>query len=86
MGIQKLKLLPMNLVFLKKQFNRRFKQYSGFNPKTYSRVIRFETIIRQHPTISSLTEIAYENGYFDQAHLIMNLNLLQDLVQKIFGN
>lgn len=53
-----------------KQFNRRFKEFSGFNPKTYARIIRLESAIKSYPNFSSLTEVAYNNGYYDQAHFI----------------
>lgn len=53
-----------------KQFNRRFKVCSGFNPKTYSRVIRFEAALRQYPDASRLSDLAYANDYYDQAHFI----------------
>ena len=53
-----------------KQFNRRFKAFSGFGPKTYSRIVRFESVISNHPNPSRLTDISYLHGYYDQAHFI----------------
>ncbi len=51
---------------------RRFQQCMGLSPKEYLRVNRFIRSLqhlKQHPT-RSLTEIAYESGYYDQAHFI----------------
>ncbi|SDF54823.1 helix-turn-helix domain-containing protein [Cellulophaga baltica] len=85
-GNLKIEPLAYDFGLSQKQFNRRFKQYSGFNPKTYSRVIRFESVIKQHPTSSSLTEIAHENGYFDQAHFNNEFKLFTGFNPKDFWN
>lgn len=53
-----------------KQFGRRFKECSGFSPKMYSRILRFESVIRHYPASGSLTEMAHAHGYYDQAHFI----------------
>jgi AraC-like DNA-binding protein len=55
-----------------RQFERRFKEESGFSPKLYSRIIRFQSALNAYEKNSgkSLTGIAYECGYFDQAHFI----------------
>ncbi|MEN7548069.1 helix-turn-helix transcriptional regulator [Rapidithrix thailandica] len=54
-----------------RQFERKFKEYTGFTPKKYARIIRFETALCQslHQE-KSLTEIAYDCGYYDQSHFI----------------
>ncbi len=53
-----------------KQFNRRFRDFSGFTPKMYARIIRFESAIRSYAYFSNLTEVAHHSGYYDQAHFI----------------
>ncbi|MFC3199923.1 helix-turn-helix domain-containing protein [Parapedobacter deserti] len=53
-----------------KQFERRFKAASGFNPKLFARIVRFETVLNTYPSYISLTDAAYANGYYDQAHFI----------------
>lgn len=53
-----------------KQFERRFKANTGFNPKLYARIIRFENILKNHSTFNNFTDAAYANGYYDQAHFI----------------
>jgi AraC-like DNA-binding protein len=54
-----------------RQFERKFKEFAGLNPKLYSRVIRFQAAT-QHKLngIRDLTEIAYACGYYDQSHFI----------------
>ena len=55
-----------------RQLGRRFNQTVGLSPKEFSRVTRFIhslTHLKKYPSLS-LTEIAYESGYYDQAHFI----------------
>lgn len=54
-----------------RQFERNFKEFAGFSPKLYSRIIRFQAAIEKYRDKSrSLTEIAFECGYYDQSHFI----------------
>jgi AraC-like DNA-binding protein len=44
----------------------------GFSPKEFARITKFIhslTHLKKYPAMS-LTEIAYESGYYDQAHYI----------------
>lgn len=53
-----------------RQFERHFKTMSGFSPKLFSRIVRFQSALQENKTDKSLTEIAYDCGYFDQSHFI----------------
>jgi AraC-like DNA-binding protein len=54
-----------------RQFERNFKEFAGFTPKLYSRIIRFQAAIQQYKSRSgSLTDMALECGYYDQSHFI----------------
>jgi transcriptional regulator GlxA family with amidase domain len=54
-----------------RQFQRRFKELSGFPPKLYARIIRFGAAMQRYGNnFRSLTDIAYECGYYDQSHFI----------------
>ncbi len=53
-----------------KQFERRFKNFSGFNPKLYSRILRFESSLWPYKDDTSFTDKALDLGYYDQAHFI----------------
>lgn len=55
-----------------RQFERKFKEYSGFNPKKYMRLVRFGEACDHYtePPHKSLTEIALSCGYYDQSHFI----------------
>lgn len=55
-----------------KQFTRIFTEYVGAKPKEFTRIIRFQRalyILQTNPRIS-LTQLAFECGYYDQPHLI----------------
>ncbi len=53
-----------------KQFERRFRIYTGFTPKLYARIVRFENILNNYKAFTHLTEAAHAFGYYDQAHFI----------------
>jgi AraC-like DNA-binding protein len=53
-----------------RQFDRQFKTYAGFNPKTYLRLIRLHQAIEQYSLHKTLTQIALDCGYYDQSHFI----------------
>ncbi|MDO6433645.1 helix-turn-helix domain-containing protein [Flavitalea sp. BT771] len=53
-----------------RQFERRFKQFSGFSPKLFLRIKRFNSALKKACGDSSLTQIAIECGYYDQSHFI----------------
>ena len=53
-----------------RQFDRKFKEYAGFSPKTYLRLVRLNKALKQHHSNKPLTQIAYECGYYDQSHFI----------------
>lgn len=56
-----------------RQFQRNFKDATGMSPKTFSRIVRFQTALAQYQTKDkTLTQIAYECGYYDQSHFIQD--------------
>jgi AraC-like DNA-binding protein len=53
-----------------KQFERKFRETIGYYPKIYSRIIRFESVRDNYDSRRSLTDAAYQYGFYDQAHFI----------------
>jgi AraC-like DNA-binding protein len=54
-----------------RQFERKFKEFSGLSPKLFSRIARFHYACNQFGKKNqSLTQIAYQCGYYDQSHFI----------------
>ncbi|WP_343706873.1 helix-turn-helix transcriptional regulator [Flavobacterium sp.] len=55
-----------------RQLERNFKKYIGLSPKEYSNIIRFQNalnIIKKTNQDRSLSDIAFECGYYDHSHL-----------------
>ncbi|MGB5821001.1 MAG: helix-turn-helix domain-containing protein [Saonia sp.] len=55
-----------------RQLRRLFKHYIGDTPKTFSKVVQFQNILRAKPSNQSLKEnkLFYDIGYYDQSHFI----------------
>jgi AraC-like DNA-binding protein len=53
-----------------RQLERKFAQQVGLSPKTFSRIIRFQQVFSLAINATSLTSLALEAGYFDQAHFV----------------
>lgn len=68
----------------KRQFERKFKEYAGFSPKTYSRIVRFQATLKEYGSNKSLTDIAYDCGYYDQAHFINDFKEFSGYSPKIY--
>lgn len=71
-----------------KQFERTFSKYVGVNPKKYSSIIRFKNVIQMKRTHknSSMFQLAFDNGYYDQSHFIHDFKRLTGLTPKAFFN
>ncbi|MDB5088450.1 MAG: Helix-turn-helix protein [Mucilaginibacter sp.] len=56
-----------------RQFERKFKEHIGFSPKSFARLVRFKSLINSYKKRdSTLTKVAYDFGYYDQAHFIQD--------------
>jgi AraC-like DNA-binding protein len=54
-----------------RQLERKFNALTGFSPKSFARISRFQHALRKYgQEYNSLTDIAYECGYYDQSHFI----------------
>jgi len=68
--------LPLNALSEKtgvhyKKLERIFSRYTGYNPKNFTRVIRFYRALQQMKAKPlSLTGIGLDGGYYDQPHFI----------------
>ncbi len=62
--------LSENFFYSHKQFNRKFKAFTGFNPKLFARMVRFESILKSRSHYPNLTNAALSHGFYDQAHFI----------------
>jgi Helix-turn-helix domain len=55
-----------------RQLRRLFEFYIGDTAKTFSKVVRFQNILRAKPSLQSLRQnkLFFDLGYYDQAHFI----------------
>ena len=74
--VKKSESLPLNTLSEKtgvhyKKLERIFSRYTGYNPKNFTRVIRFYKALQQMKAKPlSLTGIGLDGGYYDQPHFI----------------
>lgn len=54
-----------------RNFERKFKEFAGLPPKLFSRIVRFQSTVKEYgKTGQTLTDIAHDFGYYDQSHFI----------------
>ena len=51
-------------------FEKRFRKVVGTTPEKFASIVRFNTVLDNLNDTKSLTDICYENNFFDQAHFI----------------
>lgn len=70
----------------RRQLTRKFSSTIGLSPKQLSKTIRLQASLKSLLTkeIKSLTDLAYENEYFDQAHFIKDFKEFTGLTPKEF--
>lgn len=67
-----LKYLSDKVGFSQKHFIKIFKEHVGVTPKAFVKIMRFQKAIQEIEATNSANwaRIAYESGYYDQAHFI----------------
>lgn len=83
-GLVDVRRLSSDLCLSHRQFERKFKEFAGFSPKTYSRIIRFQTALKEYGSGKSLTDIAYDCGYYDQSHFINDFKEFSGYNPKVY--
>ena len=70
----------------RRNMERRFISAVGLSPKQLSRVARLQATLKMldQKQYSSLTSLAYESGYYDQAHFIKDFKEFTGLSPKSF--
>ena len=69
-GTIRVKELNEKLFISQSPFEKRFRKVVGTTPKKFASIIRFNTVLDNMNETKTLTEICYENNFFDQAHFI----------------
>ncbi|HEX7846363.1 MAG TPA: helix-turn-helix transcriptional regulator [Chitinophagaceae bacterium] len=70
----------------RRNIERRFTSAIGMSPKQLSRVVRLQATLKmlEQKNFTSLTSLAYENGYYDQAHFIKDFKEFTGMSPKSF--
>jgi len=68
----------------RKQFERKFSELIGITPKKYLKIVRFQSALylKSRNKNLNITELAYELGYYDQAHFISEFKRLTGFTPK----
>ncbi|MBO9702718.1 MAG: helix-turn-helix transcriptional regulator [Sporocytophaga sp.] len=65
-------------------FEKRFRRTIGTTPKQFSNIVRMKSVIEKGKEFNSLTDLAYESGYFDQAHFNKEFKLFTGQTPSVF--
>jgi AraC-like DNA-binding protein len=69
-GTIRIKALSEKLFISQSPFEKRFRKVVGTTAKKFASIVRFNAVLDNLSESKSLTEICYENHFFDQAHFI----------------
>ena len=69
-GTIRIKELNQKLFISQSPFEKRFRKVVGTTAKKFASIVRFNAVLDNLSNTKSLTEICYENNFFDQAHFI----------------
>ncbi|MFB6456135.1 helix-turn-helix domain-containing protein [Chitinophaga sp. Hz27] len=76
--------LVKDLYVSRDPFEKKFRQAVGTTPKNFAAIVRLRHIITSYDPSKSLTALAYETGYFDQAHFTKDFKQLTGLAPLDF--
>lgn len=69
-GTIRVKELNEKLFISQSPFEKRFRTVVGTTAKKFASIVRFNSVLYNLNESKTLTEICYENNFFDQAHFI----------------
>ena len=79
--------LADELHYSKRFLEKSFQSVMGIRPNQLIRIVRFQNFLFQlsHSTATRLTDLALQNGYYDQSHLIREFKNYTDLTPNQFA-
>lgn len=77
-------LLASEACLSRKQFERNFTELIGITPKQFMRVVRFQRalFLQQNNDATTLTQLGFNSGYYDQSHMISEFKMLTGFTPK----
>jgi len=85
-GTIRVKELNQKLNISQSPFEKRFRRVVGTSPKKFSSIVRFNTVTSALGNARSLTELCYDNGFFDQSHFIKDFRKFTGVSPEEFRN
>lgn len=81
-----LKNVQTEMNLSERSLERLIKQYVGISPKAFSRIVRFQSGLQalRRKDFNHLTDLAYQNDYFDQSHYIRDFKTFTGMNPKQF--
>jgi AraC-like DNA-binding protein len=67
-----------------KTVERKFNEKLGLSPKKYTRLVRLINALKNKSQLTSLTELAYSNFYYDQMHFIKDVKSFMGITPSQF--
>lgn len=69
-----------------RRLERHFKHSVGISPKMFSRIVRFQSVVRsvQNASSADVLEVALDLGYYDQSHLIRDFREFSGITPQAF--
>ncbi|MFW5702235.1 MAG: AraC family transcriptional regulator [Bacteroidota bacterium] len=69
-----------------KQFERKFGEYVGLAPKSFRKIVRFQTVLHLQQTHNypGMTELGLAAGYYDQSHFINDFKSMAGMTPARF--
>jgi len=76
--------LSQELYISPSRLEKRFRTIVGTSPKKFAGLVRLQQLLKTTPANGDLTALAYEAGYFDQAHFIHDFTAYTGLTPTDF--
>lgn len=83
-GLIRIRELNEKLFTSQSPFEKRFRKVVGTTPKKFASIVRFNSVLDNLNEVKSLTEICYENNFFDQSHFIKDFKRFTGNTPEVF--
>lgn len=85
-GKESIRTLTEKYALTRQFISRIFKQYIGLNPKTYSRVVKFNRLLKlmEGQTTADWLDMVLAHNYYDQSHLIGEFNAFTGMTPSAY--
>jgi AraC-like DNA-binding protein len=83
-GKIRIKELNKILCISQSPFEKRFRKVVGTSAKKFASIVRFNSVLDNMNEAKSLTEICFENNFFDQPHFIKDFKQFTGITPKNF--